>query len=370
MAGIYYHIPFCKRICGYCDFYRTALVRDLPQVVTAMEAELKARRPYLQGEKIATRYFGGGTPSLCTPQQIGRLLTTTAQLFDCSEVYETTLEANPDDLSPAYLEAIRQEGIDRLSIGIQSFDEGCLQLMNRRHTAGEAIEAVRNAQRAGFENITIDLMFGIPGYGIDSLNHSIDVALQLGVQHISAYLLSIEPNTRFGTMVKKGTMREIEEEEAQRQYLLVDKRLSEAGFLHYEISNYALPGREARHNSSYWSGEKYLGIGPAAHSYDGKSRAWNVSSVERYLLGEEAEEEHLSEVEHLEEWLMTRLRTSRGLDIALFEQRFGPDYTSRLLKAAKKEAEKGSLRIENGAIFIPIASLMTSDNTIASLFEL
>ncbi|MBQ5393681.1 MAG: radical SAM family heme chaperone HemW [Alistipes sp.] len=370
MAGIYYHIPFCKRICGYCDFYRTALMRDLPQVVEKMAEEIRHRSGYLEGEAITTRYFGGGTPSLCSPDQIATLLTATSEVMDCSHVVETTLEANPDDLTTDYLEGVRRAGIDRLSIGIQSFDDECLRLMNRRHTAQEAVDAVHRAQAVGFDNITIDLIFGVPGFGGDSLRRSIDQALDLGVQHISAYLLSIEPNTRFGKMAERGELIPIDDEEAQAAYLLMHSRLTEAGFDHYEISNYALPGFEARHNSSYWSGVKYLGIGPAAHSYDGHSRQWNVSSVTRYLAGEAPEVEQLGEEEHLEEWLMTRLRTRRGLNLEKFEQRFGKSLTERLLKAARSHLENGSLVASEGHIAIPVAHLMTSDYIIGSLFGL
>ena len=186
MAGIYYHIPFCKRICSYCDFYRTAQISRLPQLIEAMCREIEQRRDYLQGEPIRTRYFGGGTPSLCTIEQLKSLLDITARHFDCTELEESTLEANPDDLNPQYLNDLRTIGIDRLSIGIQSFDDGCLRLMNRRHTASQAIRAVKDAQAAGFDNLTIDLIFGVPGYGGAAWERSIDQALDLGVQHISA----------------------------------------------------------------------------------------------------------------------------------------------------------------------------------------
>lgn len=187
MAGIYLHIPFCKRICAYCDFYKSADLRQMDALIEAMHRELDARRGYLGGEAVETRYFGGGTPSLCPPEEIGALLRHTEELFDCSRAEETTLEANPDDLTPRYLAAVRRAGIDRLSIGIQSFDDDCLKLMNRRHTARQAAEAVHNAQKEGFGNITVDLIFGVPGFGGDSLRRSLEEAIGLGVQHISAY---------------------------------------------------------------------------------------------------------------------------------------------------------------------------------------
>lgn len=187
MAGLYFHIPFCKRVCAYCDFYKSVELDRMEPLAEAMRRELEARRDYLGGEPVRTRYFGGGTPSLCPPETIGGLLARAAELFDCSAVEETTLEANPDDLTPAYLEALRRTGIDRLSIGIQSFDDACLKLMNRRHTAAQAAESVRRAREAGFGNLTIDLIFGVPGFGGDTLRRSLDTALALGPEHISAY---------------------------------------------------------------------------------------------------------------------------------------------------------------------------------------
>ena len=239
-------------------------------VTAAMHRELDERQDYLRGEAVTTRYFGGGTPSLYAPAALKGLLDHAALLFDCSGTTETTLEANPDDLTENYLDGLREAGIDRLSIGIQSFDDGCLKLMNRRHTAAQAIGAVRAAQRAGFGNITADLIFGIPGFGGDSLKRSLDGMLSLGVQHISAYHLTIEPDTAFGRRAARGEFRAVDEEVSEEEFLTVHDTLTAAGFEHYEVSNYALPGFRARHNASYWHGTKYLGIGPAAHSFDGE----------------------------------------------------------------------------------------------------
>lgn len=368
MAGIYLHIPFCKRICSYCDFYRTALLKDLPEVVEAMCGEMERRQNYLGGAPIGTRYLGGGTPSLCTVEQIERLLACTERLFDCSKTEETTLEANPDDLNSAYLKGLRSIGVDRLSIGIQSFDNDCLKLMNRRHTAEQAEQAIKRAQDAGFENLTIDLIFGVPGFGEAALEHSLECALRLGVQHISAYLLTIEERTRFGTMVERGELKPISDEEAEAEYLLVHKRLTEAGFDHYEVSNYALPGFRARHNSRYWDATPYLGIGPAAHSFDGVSRSWNVSSVARYLAGAEPECEVLSREEQREEFLMTRLRTAEGFSVADFAEKFGPKATEELLKNLEKLRNEGLVGAAADRVQIPPERLLLSDRVIGALF--
>ncbi|MBO5685464.1 MAG: radical SAM family heme chaperone HemW [Alistipes sp.] len=368
MAGIYYHIPFCKRICSYCDFYRTTRTAQLPALIEAMCREVADNRDYLHGETIRTRYFGGGTPSLCTPEQLKRLLDTTADHFDCSEVEETTLEANPDDLNPIYLSALREIGIDRLSIGIQSFDDDCLRLMNRRHTAEQAIRVVKEAQAAGFDNLTIDLIFGVPNFGREVLLRNIDTALSLGVQHISAYLLSIEPRTRFGTMAAKGELHETPDTQCEEEFMLLHERLTEAGFEHYEISNFARSGCRARHNANYWQGVPYLGIGPAAHGFDGRSRRWNVASVERYLAGEPAEEEQLSTTDRINEYLMTRLRTTDGFSLADFEMRFGEPARKQLEQDARQEIAHERLFSTDERLFIPAQRMLVSDDIISSLF--
>lgn len=370
MAGIYFHIPFCKRICSYCDFYRTAQLKELPEVVEKMCEEVKDRADYLPDKQLKTIYFGGGTPSLLSPEQLAQLLKTTRAHFDCSEVEETTLEANPDDLTAEYLQELRRMGINRLSIGIQSFDNDCLKLMNRRHTAEEAIAAVKAAQQAGFDNLTIDLIFGVPGFGGEKLERSIETALSLGVQHISAYLLTIEERTRFGRMVEKGELQEISDETAEAEYLLIHKRLTDAGMEHYEVSNYALPSFRARHNSHYWDATPYLGIGPGAHSFDGVSRQWNVASTTRYLQGEPPERELLGEEEMREEFLMTRLRTADGFSLDEAAEHFGEEYRNRLEKAAQRLIQEGLLHEQAGHLRIPPEKLLLSDYVIGSMFDL
>ena len=228
MAGLYFHIPFCKRICAYCDFYKSARLEQMDGVTAAMHRELDERQDYLRGEAVTTRYFGGGTPSLYAPAALKGLLDHAALLFDCSGTTETTLEANPDDLTENYLDGLREAGIDRLSIGIQSFDDGCLKLMNRRHNAAQAVQAVRDAQGEGFENITIDLIFGMPGFGGDSLHRTLDTAIGLDVQHISAYHLTIEPGTAFGRRAARGEFAPVDESVSEAEYALVHGTLTGA----------------------------------------------------------------------------------------------------------------------------------------------
>jgi len=369
MAGIYYHIPFCKRICAYCDFYKSADLKRMDEVLDAMHRELETRRGYLGSEPIRTRYFGGGTPSLCTPQQIARLLARTADLFDCRAVEETTLEANPDDLDAPYLDALLEAGIDRLSIGIQSLDDGCLRLMNRRHTAARAVEAVRTAQRAGFGNLTADLIFGVPGFGGTSLRRTLDGLLELGVPHISAYHLTVEPRTLLGRRAARGEFTPVEEAVSEREFLEIHETLTRAGYEHYEVSNYALPGFRARHNAAYWHGAKYLGIGPGAHSYDGAARCWNVPSLDKYTHGTPPETELLTDRDRYNEYVMTRLRTAEGIDLGELSSLFGAQRTERLLRAAESWRQAGCLVLAEGRAAVPPERFLVSDAVITDLFE-
>lgn len=369
MAGLYFHIPFCKRVCAYCDFYKSADLGRMAEVVAAMHRELDGQRAYLGGEAIRTRYFGGGTPSLCTPQQIGELLEHAAGLFDCTAVEETTLEANPDDLSGPYLDALRRAGIDRLSVGIQSFDDACLRLMNRRHTAAQAVEAVKRARAAGFDNLTVDLIFGIPGFGGDSLRRSLDAALALAPEHISAYHLTIEPDTAFGRRTARGEFAPVEERVSEEEFLTVHCTLTQAGYEHYEVSNFALPGRRAHHNAAYWHGAKYLGIGPAAHSYDGARRHWNAASLDRYVSGEAPESEVLTDRDRRNEYVMTRLRTAEGIDFGEAEPLFGAPRLARLREEARRFVASGMLVATEKGLAVPPERFLISDAVIGALFE-
>lgn len=369
MPGIYFHIPFCKRICAYCDFYKSAELGRMDALLEAMHRELDARRDYLRGASVTTRYFGGGTPSLCTPEAIRALLEHTSALHDCSAVTETTLEANPDDLTPAYLEGIRAAGIDRLSIGIQSLDDACLKLMNRRHTAAQAVEAVGNARKAGFDNITVDLIFGVPGFGGDALRRSMEGVLAMEAEHISAYHLTIEPNTAFGRRAARGAFSPVDETVSEEEFTQIHDLLTEAGYAHYEVSNYAKPGFRARHNAAYWQGETYLGIGPAAHSYDGQERHWNVSSVEEYLSGAACENETLSDRDRFNEYLLTRLRTAEGIDTTEVSRLFGAKRAARLYSDGAEWLRTQTLKVDGSHLRIPPGRLLLSDAVIASFFE-
>lgn len=369
MAGIYFHIPFCRRVCAYCDFYKSAELGRTDELVAALHRELEARRDYLGGEAVGTRYFGGGTPSLLPAETVRGLLEHAAAVFDCTPVEETTLEANPDDLTEEYLAALREAGVDRLSIGVQSFDDDCLRRMNRRHTAAQAAAAVRNAREAGFGNIAADLIFGIPGFGSDVLQRSLERLLALGVQHVSAYHLTVEPDTAFGRMAARGRFTPVDEATGEREFLQVHETLEAAGFEHYEVSNYALPGFRARHNAAYWHGVKYLGIGPAAHSFDGEERHWNVPSVARYIDGEPPQGERLDEHDRFNEYLLTRLRTAEGINLAQIEARFGARRRETVLRLAEPMLRAGTLRAAGSRLEIPARRFLISDAVIEALFE-
>ena len=347
MSGIYIHIPFCKSRCAYCDFFSTTLLSRREAYVDALCKEAKRRLSTLPS--ISTIYFGGGTPSLLSPDQIARILQT----IDAQQAIEVTLEANPGNLTPDYLRAVREAGVNRLSIGIQSFDDEVLRLIGRRHTAAEAKAAVKAAQAAGFDNISIDLIYGIPStiispnykqdgaapdcIGINFQPHlhvpsplnsqlsawqeQIRQALQLGVQHISTYCLSYEEGTRMTRMLEQGEINEVDEDTENAMYDLLVSQLKEAGFEHYEVSNFALPGYRSQHNSNYWNRTPYMGLGAGAHSYDGvHTRSWNPDNLEEYIRAMERGEdaatyETLTDTDLYNERIMLGLRTAEGIAI-------------------------------------------------------
>ncbi|MDR1671113.1 MAG: radical SAM family heme chaperone HemW [Alistipes sp.] len=373
MAGLYIHIPFCERRCAYCDFYSTvATGAEEEAFLAALKREMTARRHsplFALHSSLSTVYAGGGTPSLLSPEALQSLLDHAAGLWDCSSLREVTLEANPEDLTPDYLARLARTGFNRLSIGIQSFDDDLLRLMNRRHTARRAREAVEAAGRAGFDNISIDLIWGIPGMTPAQWERTLDEAIALGVQHISAYHLTIEPETTFGRMALKPVV----EAESERQFATLRRKLGEAGFDHYEISNFALPGRRAVHNSAYWSGEAYLGVGPSAHSFDGdRRREWVEPDLKKYLEKPSYGGETLTPTERHNEMIMTALRTAEGLapirDVPGSPAEDTPRF-ARHTGALEKLLAEGLLVRKGDNIAIPPEKFLLSDYIIASLFD-
>ncbi len=375
MSGLYFHIPFCRRLCGYCDFRRSADLRLMPQVVERMHSELHSSACFLPDRRIRTIYFGGGTPSLLAPAELQRFIDAACGLFDCSAVEECTVEANPDDITPEYVEALRDTAVDRISLGVQSFDDAELRFMNRRHDAAQAVRAVELLQSAGYGNISIDLIFGVDGFGEHVLQRSLQQAVSLNVQHISAYHLTIEPATRFGVLMRKGALRQVDESVSESEYMAVHSALTAAGFEHYEVSNYALPGMRSRHNSSYWTGDSYLGIGAGAHSYDGRSRRWCELSAAQYIKGVEYGVEELTVRDRQNEYVMTSLRRAEGISLGYLASEFGAAAAARIERAAEPFLQSGTLVVAEGAdggrmLKLLPEKFLVSDAVISSFFEL
>ena len=370
MSSIYFHVPFCKRLCGYCDFYRSVKLKYIPQVVEAMRAELNVQRDFLHDKTIRTIYFGGGTPSLLAPSEIERFVEQVRALFDCSQLEEVTIEVNPDDITPEYVAELRKTSVNRISMGVQSLDDGCLQFMGRRHSAQQAVEAVELLQSAGYDNISVDVIFGVDGYGSEVLARTLQGILAMNVQHISAYHLTIEEGTRFGRMLARGEMHETEEERSEAEFLQVHNTLTEAGFEHYEVSNYALPGLRSKHNSSYWRGVEYLGIGAGAHSFNGEMRRWCEQPIEEYIEGVEYGSEELTETDRVNEYVMTSLRCVEGLSLEKVERDFGVEERDRLEREASVEAVSSLLINDNGALRMAPEKMLLSDLVITSLMRL
>jgi oxygen-independent coproporphyrinogen-3 oxidase len=314
MAGIYIHIPFCKQACHYCDFHFSVNRETSDRMVNAIIRELQLRKDYLADHSIHTIYFGGGTPSLLAPADLEKIFSALHAHFQIDNQAEITLEANPDDLSGEKISSLKKTPINRLSIGIQSFFEDDLKWMNRAHTASQSTDAVKLAQDAGFNNISIDLIYGLPGSTDHGWEENLERAFALNVQHLSCYCLTVEPRTALATFIKNGKSPGINEDQAARQFEILMQRAKDGGWKHYEISNFCRDNYFSRHNTSYWSGEKYLGLGPSAHSFNGLTRQWNISHNLQYIQGIEkdvvpAEVETLTSIQRLNEYIMTSLRT-------------------------------------------------------------
>ncbi len=359
---LYIHIPICASKCHYCSFYSVGARGVAQDELTASICRELSERRGEYSEPLRTIYFGGGTPSILSEGNISEIFRAIRLHYDTSQVTEITFEANPEQLTVEYLRALRLFGINRLSIGTQSFDNSRLRSIGRRHSVECAEEAVSRAREVGFDNISIDLMFGFEDLTLEEWERSISRALALNPQHISAYQLTIEE----GTLFSRRGVTTASDEMCFEQYRILCERLAAAGYEHYEISNFSLPGYGSRHNSSYWTGAKYLGIGPSAHSYDGaRERRWNLSSIKEYLERTAYESEHLSDTDLHNEYIMTRLRTSEGIDLAEYRIRF-----NRELLTEHTEAELTALGLhtKENHLYIPESAMFTSDTTISALF--
>ncbi|MEQ8323760.1 MAG: radical SAM family heme chaperone HemW [Vicingaceae bacterium] len=374
MAGIYFHIPFCRKACHYCDFHFSVSVKNKEAVLNAMRAELEQSYAYLEGDRVDSIYFGGGTPSLLNCEDIGHFLDLLRRRVDLKDL-EITLEANPDDLNEKKLDELLLAGINRLSIGVQSFHDKDLRTLNRMHTGEDAKRSIQLAKQAGFENINMDLIYGLPDSSLSEWQENLDLFLELELPHLSAYSLTYEDKTTFGKKLKNGEIVPLPEDTVIGEFHLLMSKLDAAGYGHYEISNFCLPEKHSRHNSSYWSGEKYLGIGPSAHSFNGKSRRWNVSNNARYLKAVEQdlpffEEEVLSERDRFNEYLLTSLRTSAGCSILKVSRDYGDLRGKHLLGELQKLVKRGLMAQSNESFILSEKGKLVADKITSDLFEL
>ena len=373
MAGIYIHIPFCKQACYYCNFHFSTQLQYAEEMVEAICTEIVLRKAYLKEETIQSIYLGGGTPSLLNAAHLAQIFNTIQAHFVISEQAEITLEANPDDLTLEKLETISKTPVNRLSIGVQSFFDADLVWMNRAHKASQAKEAIAMAKNIGFENITIDLIYGTPGLSNTNWIANIETAIALGVNHISSYALTVEPKTALDTFIKKGTYQAVNEDQAATQFDILTDILNKNHFIHYEISNFAKEGFLAKHNSNYWKGSHYLGIGPSAHSFNTVSRSWNIANNQAYMaaikLGKcEITDEVLSTNDQINEYIMTGLRTIWGCNLGLIEKQFGLKERERIENGAQKHIDKGLLAIQQNILSTTIKGKFLADGIAADLF--
>jgi oxygen-independent coproporphyrinogen III oxidase len=372
MAGLYLHIPFCKQACHYCDFHFSTNLQQLPSLIDCMQVELALRKDYLKGAPIETIYLGGGTPSLVPIPLLEKLVDRVFSLFPGKKI-EVTLEANPDDLHPNRLAAWKSMGIDRLSLGIQSFQEEILRAYNRAHNAEEAKKAIHLARSAGFEKFSIDLIYGYPHPNHALWEKDLDEALNLDPGHLSAYALTIEPKTALGNWASKGKFQPAEEEFVAQQFEWLLERSEQAGYKAYEISNFSKPGQEAIHNCNYWKGIPYLGIGPSAHSFDGTTRGYNPSNNPAYIKALSSQQvplitETLEKEDRMNEEILTRLRTHWGLDTADFASRYSVDLLQVKEKSIDKLVGLGLLQTEGNILSLTRKGLLLADSISAELF--
>ena len=407
MAGFYIHIPFCKSKCGYCGFYSQPSMKLKDRFLEALKSEIIERKEYLpfESETVNTIYFGGGTPSLLSINEISDVLHLIKEQYPVAENAEITLEANPDTLSLEYLEGLRRLGVNRLSIGIQSFFDNDLKYLSRRHDSAHAQQCIEWAKRAGFENIGIDLIYGLPTSNAEQWNRNLDIFFAYNLPHFSAYALTLEPNSILTKQIELGKAMPVNDEDAIRDYEILCQRVKEQGYLHYEISNFCKRGMHSKHNSSYWFGTPYIGFGPSAHSFDGASRQWNVSSVEHYCDAFSAASRHceersnpettaygldcfgvpprndakrvqdkVSEIEQLtpeqlyDEYVMLRLRTHWGIDLKWLKREMGERFSTYCEQHAKPLVEQGRLSQTREFLYLTDQQMLFADGVAEELF--
>lgn len=372
MAGIYLHIPFCKKRCIYCDFYSTTSINYKDEYIECLKKEIVLKKKYITDKKIETIYFGGGTPSQLSPQDIESIIQHIYQTYDVADNPEITIEANPDDLKENFVLNLSKTHVNRISIGIQTFNDERLKFLNRRHNSDEAIEAVKMCQNYKFENISIDLIYGFPNEKLNDWEKDIETAISLNVPHISAYHLIYEEGTPIYKMLQKHEFEEIDEDTSLNQFRLLIKKLNDAGYIHYEISNFCKKDKHSRHNTSYWTNKEYIGCGPSAHSYNTKKRFWNISNLYKYIEKVNNNEEFF-ETEDLDtytlynEYVLTSLRTIWGANPYYIKEHFGERLYNYFIKNSEKHMKNKDMENHNNNIRISNEGIFISDSIMSDL---
>jgi oxygen-independent coproporphyrinogen-3 oxidase len=374
MAGIYLHIPFCRKACHYCDFHFSTSRRNEGEMMAAMSKEIFLRKNFLSST-VSTIYLGGGTPSLVSPEKISELLETIRQYFILDDDIEITLEANPDDINLGRAVQWKKAGINRISLGIQSFRDEWLQWMNRAHNADQSIQAIQTLQEAGLTNLSIDLIFGLPEQTLEAWSEEINTAIHFDIPHLSCYALTSEPKTTLWRMIETGKSLPIDADQQAGMFLILMDKLEHVGYEHYEISNFARPGFRSRHNSSYWNHIPYLGIGPSAHSFNGKQRMWNIKNNAGYLKQINSAHlpltiEELSPAEHWNEYVMIALRKKEGINLIEVEEQWGKNRLNRLIRDAGNGLERQLLINEQNHLRLTRAGKLLADQITVEFFDI
>ncbi|WP_369996657.1 radical SAM family heme chaperone HemW [Winogradskyella sp.] len=374
MSGIYIHIPFCKQACHYCDFHFSTSLKKKGDLINALAKELELRKDEFKGTTVETIYFGGGTPSLLSNDELQMLIDSVYENYKVAENPEITLEANPDDLSLKRIHDLTITPINRLSIGIQSFFESDLKLMNRAHNAKEAKACLEEATKH-FDNISLDLIYGIPGASNEQWQKNIETALSYNVPNISSYALTVEPKTALASFIKKGIIDDVDDEQAHEQFHILKERLKQEGFIHYELSNFGKEGFFSKNNSAYWQGKSYLGIGPSAHSFNGKQRSWNVRNNSKYIKAIQQDKlpleiENLTKTDQYNEYIMTGLRTIWGVSLKKVEEDFGATFKKYLIEQANVFINQHLLYIDNEHLKVTKKGQFLSDGIASELFKI
>ena len=372
---LYIHIPFCKSRCIYCNFFSSVILADKKLYISALCKEIEQRSNYLPSKKLSSVYFGGGTPSLLNLNELEQIFEIICKYFEISPQTEITLECNPDDLNINFLQNLKYFPINRISVGIQSFNDSELIFLKRRHTAKQAKDSIKNLQDVGFDNISIDLIYSLPNQTQENWQKTLNEALSIDIQHISAYSLTYEKHTKLNSLSYEKKITPLKDEQSLLYFNILREKLLENGFLHYEISNFCLPNRQSKHNSGYWNGKKYLGVGASAHSYNGVSRQWNVANIEKYCEGifsnkKIFQKEILSITDKYNEFIFLSLRTNRGINLQKLKNKFGQNAFDYCLKNANKYLKTNLLEIKNDFLKITPHGIFLSDGIMSDLFKM